>query len=285
MMPIRCIGLLAALLTAVLASVSGVSLANEQASYNIRAGEAAVSRGNYVLAAQYYEAECDAGGALACLNLAILEQAGRIGAGKPSRAMALSARACDLGLADGCANMAARLVDDRTDFARAENLADRACRQGSGHGCHVLSLILDGRFGLAARPDAAGVALVRACDLRWGKACYQLGFNLATQARDQDDWQRAADFYSAACDVKTADGCNGLGALVAEGRIGKADGSAARRYFTLGCELQMAIACRNLAALLGDGRLVPADPVAASRALDRAAMLAAAQDPQAARTQ
>lgn len=268
---IRRIGLLAAILVL---GLPATSFANEQASQNIRAGEAAVSRGNYALAEQYYEAECNAGGALGCLNLAILEQAGRIGAGKPSRAMALSARACELGLGEGCANVAARLVDDRTDFARAESLADRACRQQSGFGCYVLSLILDGRYGLAARPREASDALAAACALRWGAACYQQGFNVAKQARNQADWQHAADLYKSACDIGAADGCNGLGALMAEGRIGTPQGPAARSYFARGCELNLAIACRNLAALLSDGRLVAADPAAARQALDRAGDLA-----------
>lgn len=247
--------------------------AKEGLSRNMHAAEAAVGREEYELAAQYFEAECTAGGALGCYNLAIFEQAGKIGPPHPAKAMTLSQRACDLGLADGCANMAALLVDERGDFVRAERFAARSCDGNSAHGCYVLSVIQDGRYGMPARPREAGQAVEKACRLRWGTACYQQGFNLAKQARDSAQWGRVAYLYLAACDAGSADGCNGLGALAAEGRAGKPDGDTARTYFSLGCERRSALACRNLAALLSDGRLVPADPNAAKQALERAGKL------------
>ena len=254
-------------------ALSPSASAKEGLSRNMLAAEAAVGREEYALAAQYFEAECTAGGALGCFNLAIFEQVGQTGLSNPAKAMTLSQRACDLGLADGCANVAALLVDDRGDFARAERLSAQACDRNSAHGCYVLSVIQDGRYGKPARPREAGQAVEKACRLGWGTACYQQGFNLAKQARDSAHWGQVADLYLAACDAGSADGCNGLGALAAEGRTGKPDGETAHTYFSLGCERRSALACRNLAALLSDGRLVPVDPTAAKRALERAGTL------------
>ena len=264
--------ILAVVAVAVFASALPAS-AKEGLSRNMHAAEAAIGREEYALAAQYFEAECTAGGALGCYNLAIFEQAGKVGPPHPAKAMTLSQRACDLGQADGCANVAALLVDDRRDFARAERLSAQACDRNSAHGCYVLSVIQDGRYGMPARLREAGQAVEKACRLGWGTACYQQGFNLAKQARDSAHWGQVADLYLAACDAGSADGCNGLGALAAEGRTGKPDGDTARTYFTLGCERRSALACRNLAAILSDGRLVPADSNAAKQALERAGTL------------
>ena len=255
--------------------VCAPALADEGLSRNMHAAEAAMGREEYDVAAQYFEAECNAGGALGCYNLAIFEHLGRTGPSNPAKSMTLNRRACDLGLADGCANLAVQLLEEENGVARAERLSTKACRRNSATGCHTRALIYEGKYGGPANPHKAEPLFDKACRLGHGAACYRQGFNLARQARSGAQWQKVSDLYLTACDAGNAAGCNALGTLAAEGRTGQPDGTTARTYFDLGCERGSAAACLNLGDLLRAGKLVSADEAAARQAFQRAERLSA----------
>ena len=167
-------GVVAFLFAILLLPVSAAS-AREGLSRKMHAAEAAVGREEYDIAAQYFKAECNAGGTLGCYNLAIFEHIGRIGPSNPVKSMALNRHACDLGLGDGCANLAVQLLVEENDLARAERLSARACRRNSATGCHTLELIHDGKYGGAAHPGKAAPLFDMACQLGQGAGLLPAG--------------------------------------------------------------------------------------------------------------
>jgi len=124
-------------------------------------------------AAAAFETGCGADELAACDALGKLLSAGRGVPADPGRAENLHRRACDGGLAAGCANLGA-LVAGRGDPEGAAELFRRACVAGEVAGCSNLAVMYALGRGVERDPDRAAFLTRWACDGGDSTACGRL---------------------------------------------------------------------------------------------------------------
>ncbi|GAA8404804.1 hypothetical protein HpDR45_08800 [Helicobacter pylori] len=86
----------------------------------------------------------------------------------------------------------------------------------------------------------------KACDLKYGGGCGNLGVLYQNGQGVEKDLTKAAYFYSKACDLKEGLGCFNLGVLYYNGDGVKRDSKKADQYFSKACKLGNQEACEVL---------------------------------------
>lgn len=86
----------------------------------------------------------------------------------------------------------------------------------------------------------------KACDLKEGLGCFNLGALYYSGKGVEKDLIKAAYFYSKACELKEGMGCGALGALYYNGDGVKRDSKKADQYFSKACKLGDQEACEAL---------------------------------------
>ncbi len=138
-----------------------------------RAAVAHLAAGRPQQAAAAFERGCGDADLAACDALGKLLSEGRGVEADPGRAEILHRRACDGGLAAGCANLGA-LVAGRGDPAGAADLFRRACVAGEVAGCSNLAVMYTLGRGVARDPDRAAFLTRWACEGGDSTACGRL---------------------------------------------------------------------------------------------------------------
>jgi TPR repeat protein len=191
----------------------------------------------------------------------------------PADASGVYAAACRAGQSTGCFRSGWLLTGGTPQQrARAAELFDAACAQGSGAACRERARIdadLPERSDAAtARRLGAGERLVlleRSCALHDASGCADLAFLYATGSGGvaRDD-ARATTLYVAACDGGDSSGCYNVGLMYEKGRGVDADLATAAAAYEEGCHGESRKACTNLGFLYDHGHGVAASDARAA---------------------
>jgi hypothetical protein len=203
---------------------------------------------------------CAEGFAWSCNELGILLGEGTLVEGDQGGASASFARACDLGLAVGCAN-AEVLASGRlsfthasTNFAYAWAYQDTppfrvACDAGDGEGCYLLgSAYREGR-GIGQDEAMARELFSRSCDLGWPPGCSTMAEMYLRGEGVAVDVGRAADGFDQACTGGEPMSCLRLGLLYRTGEGIALDEIRSMALIEQACDMGLPTACEMLEEL------------------------------------
>jgi TPR repeat protein len=198
------------------------------------------------------EARCTRGFPVACRDLG----RAHLGGERPRDdrlAAAYATKACEIGEASGCADLAVLAAIGRgvpQDDKRAAALSRRACDAGSALGCSNLAVLaVEGATRFTPRPEEATegggrpMRLLRtACDAGVPEGCLNLGTVLEAGDLANRDAPAAALALGKACDAGLALACHRLG-LLAVKYPGAAPAADPARLHALACRAAIAPAC------------------------------------------
>lgn len=133
-------------------------------------GRLGVSK-DFVKARNYYTKGCELDNASACFNLAIMYEEGEGGVENSERAFDLYGKACDLDYGEGCSGFGFIMFYKKQQYAEARKFLEKGCRLDSGLACFGLALSYE--TGSGARQDFAKAKELagKACDLGIQQGC------------------------------------------------------------------------------------------------------------------
>ena len=213
--------------------------------------EAREADGDFAAAAAAYGRACDLGDGASCFARGVILR-GRVEPRDDKGSHEAFGKACELSIADGCAQLATDLAtgtgtDANPDAARAT--LQRACDAGSGLGCHNLGVIVrDGTLGATKDPVAAYVLFDKGCQLGRGAACTEQAIALFDGVGTKRDTKRATRLADQACGA-SAEQCWFRAELYQKAK----KLPEARALNDKACGAGSAIACHNLAVMLEQG--------------------------------
>ncbi len=145
----------------------GVGLGCENVGALYDFGNAGIKK-DLIKARNYYTKGCELDQASVCHNLAIMKGEG--GKKDSERAFDLFGKACDLGYGESCSNAGAKLVW-KQQYAKARIFFENGCGLDSGAACYNLALLYEA--GSGARQDFAKAKELagKACDLGNQNGC------------------------------------------------------------------------------------------------------------------
>lgn len=153
---------------------------------------------------------------------------------------------CTAGNAESCAEMAHRYSLGKgvsTSVEKAATFVRKACDLGSLRGCgNAATFYASGSGGLSLDEKKAVVLAAKACDGGWYPSCYMLGEWHTKGTHVEFDLAKATTFMRGACDHGLPLGCARLGDL-----LRKDDPSAALIAYQRGCKQSAVRACATLA--------------------------------------
>jgi uncharacterized protein len=264
----------------------GQAVACELIERLLRAGALDPAQRDAVVAAQargrrLAERTCDRGDWIACVDWA------RLNKKSPSVAQTFSQRACDAGLADGCAVLSNLYTDSIEPGAeeREMEVLRRACELDAPDACAAAARLEGVRAG---DEPPRGTAEARASRLREAEALQRRAFELRRHGCDLDDGDdcfelakmqaagegtakdealakqsagRALRLLAAKCEREQQldTSCMAAGDGYASRRWGLLDGSRVAALYQLACAEDEGIECKFLADLYREGSLVPRD--------------------------
>ena len=92
----------------------------------------------------------------------------------------------------------------------------------------------------------------KACDLRYSKACMDLGDKYEKGSGVEKDIAKAVEFFEKACKMDESQGCVNAGILYQKGEGIKQNVSKATDLYEKACELEHSAGCNNLAIIYED---------------------------------
>lgn len=202
-------------------------------------GVQAMTLARYDEAAVLLDRACLLGHAEGCVNLATMYAASGTGRQSPRRALELHERACELGLASGCmagGGMVAEGTLVPADPARAATLFERACTQRHALGCYTAGMLHSEGRGVARSTELATERFDQACTLGFATGCFNAGILLYRErGAKPGENERAARYFGRACDGQEAAGCLRLGIASLRGFGTGADVQVAKDLFDRAC--------------------------------------------------
>lgn len=202
-------------------------------------GMEALTRARYDEAAQLLDRACGLGLAEGCSNLATMYAAPGTGRQAPDRALGLFSRSCELGLATGCMAGGGILTEGTLmakDHARAAALFESACTQKHALGCFTAGMVHSEGRGVARSAELAATRFDQACGLGHATGCFNAGILLYRERGGRPgDNERAAQYFGRACDGQEAAGCLRLGIASLRGFGTRADAQVAKDLFERAC--------------------------------------------------
>lgn len=180
---------------------------------------------------------CAYRGAAACDALGYLQQEGRLVPPDPLMAGKNFGRACDLGLAAGCASLA--------EFVQhgGQDVFLRACDGGDGVSCFILGGQVEKGFGVTADPARAAALFERSCAVGWARGCGTMGEFYREGEGVPVDLVRAMDNYAKACEGGDARSCASEGLMYRRGIGVMPNEMVARQLLDRACQLGLRGAC------------------------------------------
>lgn len=148
----------------------GVGLGCENVGALYDFGNAGIKK-DLIKARNYYTKGCELDNASACFNLAIMYEEGEGGVENSERAFDLYGKACDLDYGEGCSGFGFIMFYKKQQYAEARKFLEKGCRLDSGLACFGLALSYE--TGSGARQDFAKAKELagKACDLGAQKGC------------------------------------------------------------------------------------------------------------------
>lgn len=189
--------------------------------------------------------------------------------GRPEEAIGLLDRACSLGHAVACSNLAGvfrgGVAGAPKDPPRAVGLYDRSCRLGFAEACATVGTMLSEGTAVSADPPRALAMFELACAKKDAFACFTAGLFLEEGRGAARDPARAASAFGQACALGHATGCFNAGILLYR-EVGARPGENERAValFAQACEGAQPAGClrHGLAALRGVGTAADATQAA-----------------------
>jgi len=220
------------------------------------------------LAAERYQAACDAKDWGSCYDLGVAYEGGIGVPVDPKRAAELYERGCKESSSDCCAGLAvlyARGVGVAQDEAKAAQLFKQLCDVGFSKGCYGLALAYEHGRGVTRDPALAVQLAQKACDGGHASACTSLGIDYSDGNNGvEKDLERAAQLLQKACNGGDAQGCTNLGVAYAAGHGVPQNRSLAVAMAKRGCEGGNATGCYNWGLAYESGAAVQRNEVKAS---------------------
>lgn len=193
----------------------------------------------YAEATPLLDRACTLGHAEGCVNLATFFTAPGTGWQAPDRALGLYARGCELGLASACMSGGGMVAEGKmvkADPARAAGLFELACSQQHALGCFTAGMVHSEGRGVARSTELATERFDRACTLGHATGCFNAGILLFRERGGRPgDNEKAAQYFGRACDAKEAAGCLRAGIASLRGIGASADVRAAKDLFDRAC--------------------------------------------------
>lgn len=176
-----------------------------------------------VKSASLLNAACKHDLALACHELADLQQAPGTALHNPDRARQNFDKACTLNHGEACHRLAVLLEAGERDLPRARTLHDKACSLEHWNSCLAF-----GRARAKSDPEVSEAAFAKACDAGLTEGCLERAEILATATTETGaPRELALDLFLRACEAKLAPGC----ARAAELELQFATGSSLDRQY------------------------------------------------------
>lgn len=273
-----------------------VTVPYEPGGYDYDRGHDAMIAGEKVIALAAFDRSCAMGNAKSCYNVGLLsEELFKADSDKARRKAALSGfdracaggfqrgcvaaagyyrsalsgvqdlpraldtlrRACDVGEADGCGDLAEMLYQGQgtaPDLAAARRYYRLGCERG-GRALNCFNIGLMTLKGIGGPPDRlAGFDYYhRACRLGSEKACTNLAFEYAQNDWNPEDLSIGKGLFKMACDKGEMIACKNLGYLAERADQGAAGKKQAAVYYRQACEGGEGEGCRSLGILASDG--------------------------------
>jgi TPR repeat protein len=164
---------------------------------------------------------------------------------------AADTKACNAGKAVKCEELAERyhqgLENTPKDPAKAIGFLTKACDLKSGRACNNLGTAWsEGKDG-AAKVDhvKAGALYKKACELKNGLGCFNLGNVYRLGEGVAIDTKQAFDNFKKACEMSEAKGCTEEAIMHYEGKAVKKDVAKAKELLDKACKLGSQTACTN----------------------------------------
>ncbi|MGE3768834.1 MAG: tetratricopeptide repeat protein [Kofleriaceae bacterium] len=232
--------------------------------------------GAFDLAAVAYGRACAFGDGASCFARGITLR-GRVEPPDEAGSHAAFVKACEAGLADGCAQAGTDLITGigvAEDVVKGRGMLERACAAGSGLSCYNLGVSArDGTFGATKSPTAAYALFEKGCAAGSGPACTEQAIALLDGSGVKRDAKRAAVLAEQACATSTAQCYLRAELLQKEKRHAEA-----RSLYDKACGARSAAACHNLGVMLDKGLGGAKDPARAKASFARACSLGIADD-------
>jgi TPR repeat protein len=202
-------------------------------------GMEAVTLARYADAIVLLDRACALGHAVGCSNLAGLMRGGAGGLSQPSRTVGLYDRACTLGFAEACAAVGSIYAEGKLvapDPAKALGMYDRACTQKDAQGCFTAGIFYNEGRGAGRSTEAATERFDRACGLGHATACLNAGVLLYRERGARPgENERAAGYFGRACEGQQPAGCLRLGLAALRGHGTGPDVQVAKDLFDRAC--------------------------------------------------
>jgi TPR repeat protein len=202
-------------------------------------GVQAMTLARYDEAVALLDRACALGHAEGCTNLATLYAAPGTGRQAPQRALELHVRACELGVASGCmagGGMVAEGTMVPRDAARAAALFEQACTKRHALGCYTAGMVHSEGRGVARSTELATQRFDQACTLGHATGCFNAGILLYRERGGRPgDNEKAAQYFGRACDGQEPAGCLRLGIAALRGLGTSANAQVAKDLFDRAC--------------------------------------------------
>lgn len=220
----------------------------------LRAGAA---EGPVARAALTLQRACDLGNADGCADLGALLLEGAEGVDRNTPvALSILAAACDAGSGHGCARLGdahLRGIGVPGSASRAADLFSRACERNDPAGCRQIGELFARGDGVRRDPQRAQSLWDRACSQGDGRACDDLGSAALAGGASAENARRAAELYERACNLDYEGGCGHLGAAYFTGTGRTRDVDRGVALLERGCEGDDAWSCDLVARILSRG--------------------------------
>lgn len=202
-------------------------------------GMEAVTLSRYAEAIVLLDRACTLGHAVGCSNLAGLMRGGAGELSQPTRTVGLYDRACTLGFAEACAAVGSIYAEGKLvapDPVKALGMYDRACAHRDAQGCFTAGIFHNEGRGGPRSPEAAAERFDQACGLGHATACFNAGILLYRERGARPgENERAAGYFGRACDGQQPAGCLRLGIATLRGLGTGPDVQVAKDLFDRAC--------------------------------------------------
>ncbi|MFA6315857.1 MAG: hypothetical protein WC943_00405 [Elusimicrobiota bacterium] len=181
---------------------------------------------------------CDSGQSAACTGLAVCHLLGNGVPENKAKAETLYRKACGLGDAQGCNDLADSLRnrDSGGLEAEASGFYRKACEGDFGLGCANLAYMREDGIGVDKDESLAAKTQARACGLGYHDSCVSAGIMHEFGKGVPKDEARAAELYRQACEAGVGRGCTSLGVMHENGKGMRLDPAHAAALYLKACE-------------------------------------------------
>lgn len=212
-------------------------------------------KGDTASALQSYDKGCKLKDGFACTNLGFLYGTAKGVSLDEKRAIELYEKGCSFGNGLGCLNAGNMRNSDtstKDELRVALEFYAKGCALDNGDACRFAGVFAYEGTVDPESHDKGRELTEKACNLNAPRGCALWGYYLETSGFAGIDDAKIVAAYLKACDLKLGDGCGDMGRIYANGLFGQPkDPAKAREYYELGCNQEVfGYSCDRLARVL-----------------------------------